>query len=379
MLYRRYDFTTPEVLEAIKNFVPVAVEARSWQGSFPDREKYFPGFLDRTGLHLFEPEGTHGINSLVGLFGFRPDGTLLKEGLVNSETTTGSSSSLRYLNELLLLWNEVPAEERGFPGLDRTFPNPGSYWGPAAQAPGVGPNCDTPDCSLSLESALVLKSFTRDLPRDKDQPSEAGVPRRKDFFKDTSNSDFLLVRDPEVLVPQVPVVGSTHKWPEWLVTRLVRFHLVDNVGGLTMAFPVDAVREAKVVSLVTRVTDQAIEMDIVGVTRATTRSPWGLSQSRPNELVEVGFATEIRGQARWLRQEKLFDEFRLTAIGNRWGGTPQNRRAELEFLPHTNDLSGGPIGVHFRLFEGAEQDIVAPFFTWEGRGDPADYWSRGPR
>jgi hypothetical protein len=78
---------------------------------------------------------------------------------------------------------------------------------------------------------LVLKSFTRDLPRDKDQPSEAGVPRRKEFFKDTSNSDFLLVRDPEVLVPRVPVVGSTHKWPEWLVTRLVRFHLVDNVGA----------------------------------------------------------------------------------------------------------------------------------------------------
>jgi len=376
MLYRRYDFTTPEVLDAIRNFVPVAVEASSWQDSLPDREEFFPGFLDRTGMHLFEPTGGHGINKRVGLFGLRPDGTLLKTGATNSESQGGASSSLKYLYDILAVWNEVSEEDRGYPGLDRTFPRPEPYWGPAAQAPGVAPDCRTPDCEFSLDEALVLQSFTRDLPRDSDEPTERGVPRRKDFFKETSNTDFLLVRKPEVLVPLEPAEGTTVEWPQWLSHRLARFHLVDNVGGLTMAFPEDAVETAKVVSEVSLVTEQAIEFEIVGVTRAVTRSAWGLSQSKPDEVVEVGFETEIRGHARWLRVERRFDEFRFTAIGSRWGGTPQNRRAEVEFLPHTNDLAGGPIGVHFRLFEGSGEDIVAPFFTWEGRGDPADYWRR---
>ncbi|MEE2830422.1 MAG: hypothetical protein VX498_14635 [Myxococcota bacterium] len=378
-MYRRYDFTTPEVLEAREFFIPVAVEHTSWQGSLPDRELYFPGFLERSGLSLYDPGEGHGANLLVGLFGLRPDGTLMKTGRTNTERPSREKpETLDYLYEVAALWDEVPAEERSFPGLDRNFPRPEEHWSGAVQVPPMPRDCWLPDCRVSPSNGLVLQSFTRDLPRQAEALMDGGVPRRKDWFKEMYNTDFILIGAPEELVPYEPVEGTIHEWPDWLRERLVRFHLVDNVGGLTMAFPAEAIEKAEVFSKVTRVTPQVVELEFVGLTRAVAENTKGLSQTQKGEVVEVGFETELRGEARWLKEQQRFEEFRFTAIGTRWGGTPQNRRAEVEFPPHTNDIEGGPIGVTFRLFTGPKEDIVPPFFAWNRRGDPDDYWNRSP-
>ena len=364
MLYRRYDFTGDELSELIEQFVPVVVEHRSWQDSLPDRETFFRGFLQRSGMFDYEPAAGHGANLLVGLFGLRPDGTLLMKGRTNTEGPASKTETADYLRQMLVLWGDVAKKDRGFKDLAPDFPRPANLWHNAAHVPPMS------------DQALILQSFTRDLPREREERTAEGLERRKPYFSDIYNSDFMMVSDPGALVPKAPVVGAVYGWPTWLETRLARFHLVDNVAGLTISYPKKAIEKAEVFVKVLAVEAEAVELEIFGSTRAVARGDWGFSQTRLDKVSERGMETEIRGRAVWLPVEKRFGEFRMTAVGTRWGGTPQNRRAEVEFPPFTDDLDGGPIGVHFRLYEGPKEEIVAPFFAWYKRGDPLDYWGR---
>lgn len=363
-MYRRYDFTLPYHVELAQKFVPVAVEHRTWQDSIEHPDRHFPGFLDRSGLAAYEPEEGHGAFGLVGLFALRPDGTPLMPGLTTAESPKDRLPTPDYLLQALEAWEALPEAERTFGSANPDYPRPDAIWTRAAYVP------------ARADGAVVLQSWIRDLPRD--EAGEAAPPgfdeRRKQFFRDVWNTDFLWLEAPESLMPAKPRVGDVYRLPASLGRRLTRFHLVDNVAGLTREFPDKSVKAATMLMKVVSVADDRVELELAGFTRAVEVGHWNLSQTSPEVDTERGFTTNIRGRATWLPAEARFSRFEFAAIGTRWGGTPQNRRWEVEFPPTHNDLAEAPIGLWFELYSGPDDEALPPFFTWYGRAEDDDYW-----
>lgn len=348
-----------------KQFVTVAVEHQTWQDSIEAPDRFFPGFLDRSGMGPYEPEPGHGAFGLVGLFALRPDGTPLMPGLTTSESPSDRLSSQEYMAEALAVWDAVPVGGRAFVAADPDYPRPRAIWDSGADVP------------PAAQGAVVLQSWIRDLPRDPagDVPVDGFQARRKGFLKDVWNTDFLWIEEPEALMPASPIEGAVYRLPDWFGQRLARFHLIDNVAGLTRAFPPDAIKEADFLIRITSVSDTRVEMEIGGSTRAVEEGPWNLSQTSPQVDTSRGFTTRLSGRAVWLPKASRFERFEFAAVGTRWGGTAQNRRWEVEFPPTHNDLAEAPIGLWFELHEGPEEGRLPPFFAWKARGDPREYWS----
>jgi hypothetical protein len=363
-LYRRYDWTLPYHVSLAQQFVPVAVEHRTWQDSIESPDTHFPGFLGRTGLGSYVPEEGHGAFGLVGLFALRPDGTPLMPGLTTAESPKDRLATPDYLLAALEAWKAVPPEERTFDAADPDYPRPRAIWASGADVP------------TSADGSIILQSWIRDLPRDAagDAPVDGFEIRRKQFLKDVWNTDFVWIEDPEALVPASPVEGAVYRLPSWIATRLARFHMVDNVGGLTREFPRDTIEAAELLVKILSVTEERVELEISGTTRAVESGHWNLSQTSPGLNTERGFETRIGGRAVWLPKERRFEQLEFLAVGTRWGGTAQNRRWEVEFPPTHNDLAPAPIGIWFELYEGPDDGRLPPFFTWHDRTDNGDYW-----
>jgi|GEM_PF-2572493 len=366
MLYRRYDWTDPEALELAKQFVTVAVEHRTWQESLATPEQWFPGFLDRAGMQNYEPEDGHGANALVGLFALRPDGTQLAVPRTTTESPTPKRDTAEFLQAALEAWDGLSPEERTYDAAVADYPRPPSPWEAATNLPAELP-----------PNRVVLQSWIRDLPReDKDEIAPEGAEiRRKGFFRDLWNTDFAWFEDPAAWLPENPKVGDVYSVPRWAVERLVRFHLVDNVAGLTRSFERDHVEIAEIRLAVVAASADRVEMVLSGQTRAAEAGEWQLSQTTEEVATTRGFETTIHGRATWLHREERFERLEFLAKGTRWGGTAQNRRFEVEFPPTSNDLAPAPIGLWFELYTGPEEKAIPPFFTWRGRSG-AVYWAR---
>ena len=361
-MYRRYEWVRPEMQELMKSYIPVAVEHRTWQESIPHPDRYFPGFLSRAGMELYEPAEGHGSTDLVGLFALTPDGTQLHPPLTTNESPTAVLSPHQFLEASLANWDALPIGERGFETANPDFERVEWRWASGTNMP------------TSARHSTILQSWTRDLPRD-ERTSEP--IQRKEWMVGAWNSDFLWFEDPALLIPNELVEGNSYRLPQWWTRRLVQYHLVDNVAGLTEPFPDEAIERDDVFFQVEQVSPAQVIFRLVGKTRAVERGRWRLSPPSEEVETERGFETELLGRVVWDRRNANFLEFNFVAIGTRWGGTAENRRWEPEFPPAHVDLAPAPIGVSFRLFREGPEEATPPFFAWSGRAD--DYYGRWDR
>src|SRR5207249_1375401 len=78
------------------------------------------------------------------------------------------------------------------------------------------------------EDGLVLKVYTRDLPRETDT-------RPEDWRRSAVNHDHAWFTKAEAasMVPERASVGDRSPVPPAIVRRLARFHLIDNTRGET--------------------------------------------------------------------------------------------------------------------------------------------------
>lgn len=200
------------------------------------------------------------------------------------------------------------------------------------------------------EDGLVLRVVTRDVDR-------TGGP--DDWRADAWNLDHAWFRreEAQALVPAAGEVGASAPWPDELVARLARCHLVDSVRGQVPAFEAGEVERAALTSTVTAVDGPYVELSITGATRTAARGEWHVNgfSDAPAEH-ERGYEAELLGQATFDRAQGRFTAFALVAAGTRWGGTRFNGRGD--------DLDPAPMAVSFTLAGDAPAERVAPALVW---------------
>lgn len=201
------------------------------------------------------------------------------------------------------------------------------------------------------ENGLVLKAFSRDLPRK--NPGASG------WKADAWNMDQAWFKEKEArsFVPERIEQGQTRQVPEKLIHRLARFHLVDNIRGQTRPFPSSAVRKARLTSTVMSVEAESVSLKLKGMTRTRHTGKWpvcGADAENDAKQRERGFHAQLLGHATYNRKTNRFETFELMASGMRWGGTQYNGRC--------NDLEPSPLGIYFTKASDRPANRVAPAF-----------------
>lgn len=195
---------------------------------------------------------------------------------------------------------------------------------------------------------LVLEVFSRDVFRD----LPAGDWRSRAWNQDYA---WFTREEARSLPPADLGAGAEQAWPDALIHRLARCHLVDNVRGQTPAFPADSVREAALRTRVASLAGGRVEVAFEGRTVTRREGRWpvnGFADSAEPAAQVHGCDVRLRGRAVFDPGAGRFSSFELIAFGTRTGGTQFNGR--------TGDLEPAPIGFVLRLAGDAPADRVAP-------------------
>ncbi len=176
-------------------------------------------------------------------------------------------------------------------------------------------------------NGLVLRVFTRDLPRSKKFPAD-------DWRAGAWNVDSLWYRaqEAESMLPSSPRKGAQIDWPQAVIERLVRHNLVDNVRGQTNGYRADHVQAARMTATVTATSKTSVWLQLEGESRTTTTGAWpqkGRYDSlKSNDPHARGVQTKLRGVAVFDRKSKRFQSMEIVAMGTRWGKTMYNFRQD---------------------------------------------------
>lgn len=194
---------------------------------------------------------------------------------------------------------------------------------------------------------MVLRVFTRDLPRDPPVDS----PRAKSW-----NQDYAWFKKEEVagFAPEARV-GATCTIPRIIVTRIARTSLVDNVRGQTWPYDAKDIQMAELNATVTAVEGGKLTLKLEGATRCVAKGRWSVSgfhdDGRPSEQ-ERGVETKVLGSAVFDPAHGRFTRFDLVAVGSRWGSTQYNGRSR--------DRGPAPFGASIELAGDTPAERVAP-------------------
>ena len=263
-----------------------------------------------------------------GIYAAAPSGKLLAS--INSRDPKAVAEMLATALER---WEALPRSERRRANLPD---QPPSRWETRYPADG-----------------LVLAVFVRDVERD---------PRPDDWRASAWNKDFAWFTREEALalVPESREIGAERAWPAELANRITRCNLVDCVRGQVPPFRREDVELAELVTRVAAVSEDGLELDLTGRTRAVMRGRWpvaGFSDEAAAGEQERGFATELLGRALFEPASGRFTRFELAAVGTRWGGAQFNGRQD--------DLAEAPIGVLFTLAGSSPAEHVPPAAIWD--------------
>jgi hypothetical protein len=324
VIARQSVWTDPEVKELAAKFIPAADEVGRLQ-SGKDAECQLFRKIAEQGHYAGR---TRPSRTRQGTYATTADGTFLASWNKNDPRFVA-----RRLREALENWDRLKAEGRKFLGedpleiaqlnrADRFFP----------------------------EGGLVLKVYTRDLPRDPPQQERWADAWNQDFAWFTKDEAEKFLAGAGKIGP-----GRTRKVPRTLVKRLARFHFLDNVRGQTPPFPARAIEDATLTSRVTAVDGDVVSLRLEGRTKAVQKGDWSIrgfeDMNRPSGQ-ERGLEMKLLGSARFDRKQGRFVGFEVVAVGTRWGGTQYNCR--------DNDLAPAPFGAVLSLAGASRAERVAP-------------------
>jgi hypothetical protein len=277
----------------------------------------------------FMDEGIYagrGGSTRQGIFAVAPSGVLLAD--VN---TTRVGPMRKMLEKALAAWKALPRAERLLP---------------------FDPETRRKDIkrteSKFPQGGVALRAYVRDLPR-------ANLPQ--DWRSKAWNVDYAWFRPGELegVIPRRVKKKAKQEWPQPLVERLARVHLLDYVRGQTTPFEKSHVHAASLVTEVVKVKKKAVELSFSGEIRLNS-GPWS---ERPDGTATRGAKVELLGEAVYDRRQKRYTRFELVAVGVRWGRTQFNFRQD--------DLAPSPIGWVFTLAPKGERVAPAHFgaYGWK--------------
>jgi hypothetical protein len=206
------------------------------------------------------------------------------------------------------------------------------------------------------DDGLVLCVTSRDLPR------APGAKEPTGWIRHAWNRDHAWFTRAEVrsLIPASTELHARHAWPEALVLRIARCHLVDNVRGQTPAHAREDVRRAQLTAVVTAASGTIVELDLEGAIEIEKRGRWAVrgfaDREGPGEQ-SLGLNLRLAGRMRFDASTERVTSFELAAAGERWGGTQFNNRA--------GDLDPNPIGFWFELAPSDARTPPASIWVYE--------------
>lgn len=309
--------------ELLASFVAVADEVGRLQRDGDAECALFQGFCE---------EGHYGGRTLPtstrqGIYAIAPSGRFLAS--VNSNSAQRVAAMLE---EALERWRGLPDAERRLPAGQR----------------------ERLAATVRFEDrwpadGLVLAQYVRDLGRE----VEPGDWRTEAWNEDQA---WFTKSEAAAMVPAAGGVDAETLVPRRLVARLARLHLVDVVRGQTPPLPADAVVTAELRSAVTAVDGARVHLQLTGRTHTLQKGRWIVRDGEGPVDHERGVRTDLQGHAVWDREQARFTAFELLAVGERWGATRYNQRAD--------DTAPTRIGFLFALAP-PDHPRVAPAFWWE--------------
>lgn len=207
------------------------------------------------------------------------------------------------------------------------------------------------------EDGLVLRVFSRDLPRE-------NMP--KDWRGSAWNQDYAWFRREEVrsMLPVSIAPGQKQLVPAPLTRRLVRFNFVDNVRGQTPGFSDKDVVNAELTIEVASISGGVAELILRGSSRVEAVGRWAIAGYRDmnNPTDQKAYIDlKLYGRAKWRMETERITSLEMAALGVRSGATQYNGR--------TDDL--GPASIGYALIKAGS--------TSAERVAPANYWGYGWR
>jgi hypothetical protein len=295
-------FGDSKIQELCKDFIPVAEDA--WRLDVEDK---YPGHEFFRKAH---PQGGQGVYVLT------PSGKLLGQAEWNGEADL--------LRTSLKTWDTLSAQEKN------------------TLAKGSGGAKQ--ENKLYPSSGLVLHSYSRDLPR-----SSGAQTTHKEW-----NQDFVWFQKDEAKQFLPPVISADQKRevPQFLVYRLARFHLVDNVRGQTRDYEPDAVKIARLSSHITSIKQGIAYVEFSGESRTDAEGQWGVDGQKDIRIRKRGYEARLLGNAQYKISQQKFVSFELVACGTRYGGTEYNFRFD--------DVGPAPIGTAFVLAGKEPAERIKP-------------------
>jgi hypothetical protein len=202
------------------------------------------------------------------------------------------------------------------------------------------------------EDGLVLRVFSRDLPRE-------NLP--KDWRGSAWNQDYAWFRRDEVLsmMPAKMAKGAQQAVPAPILNRLVRLNFVDNVRGQTPAFAEKDIVRADLTIEVVSVNGGVADVVLRGSSRVEAAGRWAVAGYRdmnsPSEQ-KAYIDLKLFGRAKYRVETERFTSFEMVALGTRYGATQYNGR--------TDDAGPAPIGYALVKAGNTSAERVAPANYW---------------
>ncbi|MBK6942874.1 MAG: hypothetical protein IPH13_22100 [Planctomycetes bacterium] len=200
---------------------------------------------------------------------------------------------------------------------------------------------------------LALRVISRDLD---------GATCAESWHETAWNQDFawFTAEEARSLVPATDEVGASLDWPQALVDRLARLHLVDNVRGQTSPFARDALKDGRLISTITAVDGDRVAMSFEGALSMSQEGTWsigGFADADAATRRSRSMDATLLGRATFDRAQERFVEFQAVVVGTRTGGTQFNQRAQ--------DLGPSTIGFAFDAVPDEPRFRVAPAHIWD--------------
>jgi hypothetical protein len=325
---RQSVWSDKKVQELLGSFVAVADEVGRLQHGTDAESRLFQGFCEQ-GHYGGRTEPT---NTRQGIYAIAPSGRFLAS--INS---TSPEQVARMLRTALDRWAQLPDDARLLSADELAR---------LAASARFEDRCPT--------DGLVLAEYVRDLDRAVDERAVDKLDWRTRAWN--QDQAWFTKAEAAALVPSDAAVGAAVAVPARLVERLARLHLVDTVRGQTPPFGKDAVLEATLRSEVQEVDGHSVHLRLSGRTRTQAKGTWKESDRGENQQSERGVRTELTGRAVWDRAAGRFTSFELLALGERFGATQYNQRAD--------DTAPSRIGFLFVLAP-KDHPRVAPAFWWD--------------
>jgi hypothetical protein len=325
-------WSNPEIITlASRAFIPVAENSSYLQRQADAKGEFF---------RLIAEQGHYGGRTVPsatrqGTYASAPDGRLLA-----SINTREADKMLAMMQEALQHWHALP-------------PAAASAELPSAY------EADPRYLRVYPEEGLVLKVYSRDLPREVDT-------RPEDWRRHAVNSDhaWFTRQEAQSLLPIEPGAGDRYPAPPVFVQRLARFHLIDNVRGETPMWHEDEVCHADMTLEVTGVTPERVDLRLEGAVRSVGHGTWAVRPFREKlDNTERGYDCQLRGFLTFYRAKAQFARCDILAVGTRWGGSEHNVRWD--------DLDAAPMAVAFELAGNTPADRTPP------QGSHSAYWEVG--